>query len=112
LSESSRGWCLTFTVLHAVARGLRAAGSAPVSAWQLLRDSPPLLVFAATGALFHMANSSMLGLVAQKLALQNIGWGIALTAACAIAAQSVMVPTAALAGISADAWGRSPLLTA
>jgi MFS family permease len=71
-----------------------------------------LLVFALAGALFHMANGSMLGLVAQKLALQNIGWGLALTAACAIAAQSVMVPCAALAGARADAWGRRPLLLA
>jgi MFS family permease len=59
-----------------------------------------------------MANGSMLGLVAQKLALQNVGLGIALTAACAIAAQAVMVPTAALAGARADAWGRRPLLLA
>jgi MFS family permease len=76
----------------------------------LLLRSRPLLVFAGCGALFHMANSSMLALVAQELALQNVGWGIALTAACAITAQSVMVPTAALAGARADAWGRRPLL--
>jgi hypothetical protein len=50
------------------------------------------MVFAACGALFHLANASMLGLVSQKLALQNVGQGIALTAASAIAAQSVMVP--------------------
>ena len=78
--------------------------------WRILLRSRPMLVFAGCGALFHMANSSMLMLVAQKLALQNIGWGIALTAACAIAAQSVMIPTAALAGARADAWGRRPLL--
>jgi MFS family permease len=54
----------------------------------------------------------MLGLVSQKLALQNTGQGIALTAASAIAAQSVMVPVAALAGARADLWGRKPLLMA
>jgi MFS family permease len=99
---------------HALARGLGAGAAQATrgSAWQLLRHSRPLLVFAFTGALFHMANSSMLSLVAQKLALQNIGWGITLTAACAIAAQSVMVPTAALAGARANAWGRRPLLLA
>ena len=103
----------------ALARGLAPAegnGDAPprrpVPLLRLLRGSRPLLVFALCGALFHMANASMLGLVAQKLALQNLGWGIALTAACAIAAQSVMVPTAALAGARADAWGRRPLLLA
>src|SRR4028119_1660119 len=59
-----------------------------------------------------MANGSMLGLVAQKLTLQNLGFGVALTAACAITAQAVMVPTAALAGARADVWGRRPLLLA
>src|SRR3954447_105513 len=98
---------------HALARGLLpAAGEERPSAWRLLLRSRPLRAFALTGALFHMANSSMLSLVAQKLALQNIGLGIALTAACAIAAQAVMVPTAALAGIRADRWGRRPLLLA
>jgi MFS family permease len=99
---------------HAVARGLLpdAAGVAPRQGWRVLLGSRPLLAFALTGALFHMANSSMLALVAQKLALQNIGMGVALTAICAIAAQSVMVPVAALAGARAEAWGRRPLLLA
>lgn len=81
-------------------------------AWRPLLRNRPLLVFSLAGALFHMANSSMLSLVAQKLALQNIGLGVVLTAACAIAAQSVMVPAAALAGARADSWGRRPLLLA
>ncbi len=109
---------------HAVARGLlpddapqEARQGAPEGGWRpspwgVLLESRPLLAFAVCGALFHMANGSMLGLVAQKLALQNVGFGIALTAACAIAAQAVMVPTAALAGARADAWGRRPLLLA
>ena len=98
---------------HAVARGLQpgAAGRGP-SPWQVLLGSRPLLAFAGCGALFHMANGSMLGLLAQKLALGNVGMGVALTAACAIAAQLVMAPTAALAGARADAWGRRPLLLA
>ena len=100
---------------HAVARGLLpdAAGhGVRPSPWGMLLASRPLLAFAGCGALFHMANGSMLGMVAQKLALQNVGMGIALTAACAIAAQTVMVPTAALAGARADRWGRRPLLLA
>ncbi|MBP0444165.1 MFS transporter [Roseomonas sp. SSH11] len=99
---------------HSVARGL-LPGEAQLqgpSAWLLLRNSRSLIAFAACGALFHLANASMLGLVAQKLALQNLGQGITLTAASAIAAQSVMVPVAALAGARADAWGRRPLLLA
>ena len=78
----------------------------------MVLGSRPLQVFALCGALFHMANASMLGLVGQKLASQNAGQGIALTAASAVAAQAVMVPVAALAGARADAWGRKPLLLA
>ena len=100
---------------HEVARGLLpgdAGQEARPSAWSVLLGSRPLMVFAACGALFHLANASMLGLVSQKLALQNAGQGIALTAASAIAAQSVMVPVAALAGARADVWGRKPLFLA
>lgn len=100
---------------HEVARGLlpgEAGLVARSSAWRVLLQSRPLLTFAACGALFHLANGSMLMLVSQKLAQQNLGQGIALTAASAIAAQLVMVPTAALAGVRADAWGRKPLILA
>lgn len=100
---------------HAVARGLlpgAVAVPAAATALRLVAASRPLLLFALCGALFHLANGSMLGLVAQKLALTHPGQGIALTAASAIAAQSVMVPAAALAGWRADAWGRKPLLMA
>ena len=100
---------------HDVARGLSPDGARhglQPSPWSTLLASRPLLVFAACGALFHLANAAMLGLVAQKLAVEHPGQGIAFTAACAIAAQSVMVPTAALAGRRADAWGRKPLLLA
>jgi hypothetical protein len=54
----------------------------------------------------------MLGLVGQKLAHLVPRQGIALTAACAICAQIVMVPTAMLAGSMADRWGRKPLFAA
>jgi len=100
---------------HDVARGLlpgEAALAARPSAWRVLLQSRSLLVFAACGALFHLANGSMLMLVSQKLAMQNLGQGIALTAASAIAAQLVMVPVAALAGMRADSWGRKPLILA
>jgi MFS family permease len=100
---------------HEVARGLLpmdAAHGRQPSAWSTLLGSRPLLTFAGTFALFHLANASMLGLIGQKLALQNTGQGqgIALTAASAIVAQAVMVPVAALAAARADAWGRKPLL--
>jgi len=100
---------------HRLARGLlpdgRGHGERP-SPWGTLLASRPLMVFAATGALFHMANGPMLALVAQKLALGHPGQGIMFTAACAVAAQTVMVPAAALAGARADSWGRKPLFLA
>lgn len=100
---------------HDVARGLLpddAGHGLRPSPWKMLLESRPLLVFAACGALFHLANAAMLGLVAQKLALAHSGQGVAFTAACAIAAQAVMVPAAALAGGRADLWGHKPLLMA
>lgn len=100
---------------HDLARGRLPGDPAPAerrAAWRVVLGSKPLLIFAGCGALFHLANASMLGLASQKLALGNLGQGIALTAALAIAAQSVMVPVAALVGARADAWGRKPLFLA
>jgi MFS family permease len=101
---------------HRVARNLpqgEALGDETrPSAWRLLLGSRPLQIFAACGALFHLANACMLGLVGQKHALANASQGIAMTAASAIAAQAVMVPVAALVGARADVWGRKPLLLA
>jgi MFS family permease len=54
----------------------------------------------------------MLGLVGQKLAHVAPGYGIALTAACAITAQTVRVPVALYAGSRANVIGRKPLLGA
>ena len=100
---------------HDLARG-RLPGALPCGArnqaWGVLFASPPLLVFAASGALFHLANAAMLPLLGQRLALLVPDAGIGLTAASAIVAQSVMVPTALLAGASAGSWGRKPLLLA
>jgi len=98
-----------------LARGLRAGAErhgdhgTPL---KVLLASRPLMIFAGCGALFHLANGAMLGLVGQKLALLVQGQGVTLTAACAIAAQVVMVPTALLAGTHADRWGRKPLFGA
>lgn len=98
---------------HDVARGLLRDTAQPdrPSGWSALLTNRPLLVFAGCGALFHMANASMLGLVVQRLALASPAHGVALAAACMIAAQLVMVATATLAGARADCWGRKPIFT-
>jgi MFS family permease len=97
---------------HDLARGLPVGAStrgARPSDWHRLLASRPLVIFAVCGALFHLANFAMLPLVGQKLSLLVAGQGVALTAASAIAAQVVMVPTALIAGARTDAWGRKPL---
>ena len=100
---------------HAVARGLPP--DAPThglwpSALSTLSASRPLLAFAGCGALFHMANASMLALVVQRAARTDPTGAVALAAACMIAAQLAMAATAALAAARADAWGRRPFFLA
>lgn len=96
---------------HDAARGLLRNTVQPSlpSGWSALLANRPLLIFAGCGALFHMANASMLGLVVQRLALADPAHGVALAAACMIAAQLVMIATATLAGARADCWGRKPI---
>ena len=96
------------TIDHAVARGLLpedTAYAARPSAWDVLFASRPLLIFADCGALFHLANALMLGLISQKLAPANLGQGITLTAASAIAAQSMMVPMETRPSLAAPVEG-------
>jgi MFS family permease len=68
-----------------------------------------LAIFAGCAMLFTFANSPLVPLVGQKLALANPDWATALTSACIIAAQTVMLPMAVLVGWKADGWGRKPL---
>jgi MFS family permease len=83
-----------------------------LSGWQVLITCRPLLIFAASCVLFHVANAAMLPLVGQKLALQDVNFGTSLMSACIVAAQIVMVPVAMLAGAKTDGWGRKPLFLA
>jgi MFS family permease len=80
--------------------------------WTLLFHHRPLLVLAATVAMFHFANASMLPLAGQKLALAYPGFETALLSVCILVAQLVTIPVAILVGIKADLWGRKPLLIA
>jgi predicted MFS family arabinose efflux permease len=96
---------------HEVARGLpsdaRELGYRP-SSWGVLLTSQPLLVFAVCGALFHLANASMLGLVVQRATRADPVIAVPLAAASMIAAQLAMVATAMLAGARASVWGCRP----
>ncbi len=60
--------------------------------------SRPLLVFALSGALFHMANASLFGVLVQRATRLDPDSATQVAAACMIAAQVSMVATATLAG--------------
>src|SRR5947209_5435365 len=88
-----------------LARGLsRSAIHQPggLASLRAVLARPELVAFSLCGAMFYLANGAMLGLVGQRLSRLVPEFGITLTAACAIVAQTVMVPTAFLAGAHAD----------
>ncbi|EIM28392.1 MFS transporter [Microvirga lotononidis] len=100
---------------HEQARGLldgAAAADDQPSGLKILVTCRPLLIFAASAVLFHLANAAMLPLVGQKLALQDKNLGTSLMSACIVAAQVVMVPMAMLVARKADIWGRKPMFLA
>jgi MFS family permease len=100
---------------HDTARGLSPDGAEHARTRSLravLLERPGLLAFALCGALFHMANASMLALVMQRAARTNPEIAVVLAAAAMIAAQAAMIATAALAGMRADRWGRRPFFLA
>jgi hypothetical protein len=100
---------------HDIARGLSPDGTRRARSQTLrsaLLESPGLLAFALCGALFHMANASMLALVMQRAARTDPENAVVLAAAAMIAAQAAMIATAALAGMRADRWGRRPFFLA
>jgi MFS family permease len=80
------------------------------SAWRVVVECRPLMVFAASAMLFHFANAPLLPLVGQKLALADKALATAMMSSCIIAAQMVMLPVALFAGRMADRWGRKPVL--
>lgn len=100
---------------NAVARGLdcepdEADDCEEPSGWKTLLENKPLMVFALTAFLFHLANAAMLTSVSQLLA-RTVGkdQATSLTAACIVAAQLVMVPVAIVVGRNTDRWGTKPL---
>ncbi len=80
------------------------------SGWKALLENKPLMIFALTAFLFHLANAAMLTSVSQLLA-RTVGkdQATSLTAACIVAAQLVMVPVAIVVGRNTDRWGTKPL---
>lgn len=96
------------------ARGLapgQDTGERP-SGLRTLIGSRPLLIFAITITLFHLANAAMLPIMGQKLAIGNTGEGTLFLAALIIVAQVVMIPMSILVGRRADRWGRKAIFLA
>ena len=100
---------------HDLARGFRRGeaedGEQP-SGFTVLLECRPLLIFASSIGLFHLANAAMLPLVGQKLALGHGGEGTLFMSALIIVAQAVMVPMSILVGRRADRWGRKTIFLA
>lgn len=85
-------------------------GNTPGAAtYRSLIRSRPLLIFGASVLLFNLANTALLPLVGQKLALAHPQEATLMVSACIIAAQLVMLPIALVVGHNADRWGRKPL---
>jgi len=97
---------------HERARGFARLeeGDRQPLAWRSLLESRPLLVLAASAALFHFANASMLPMLGQKLALAHRGEETVWLSAAIMTAQFVVIPVAMLVGAMADSWGRKPIL--
>src|SRR3954463_2832345 len=96
---------------HERARGLDHLDidEAHPAGWRILLSRRPLLILAATAAMFHFANAPMLALASQKLALSHPGQEAALTSSAIIVAQLATIPMELLAAW-ANVIGRKPLL--
>ena len=71
---------------------------------------PTLMMFTAVIFFFHLANSSVLPLVMQSLALEDPQAGILLSGLCILIAQAVMSYFAKICGDYSPVWGRKNLM--
>jgi MFS family permease len=90
---------------HRAARGLTGDQHKEASGFAVLLTSKPLLVLAATGALFHLGNAAMLPLLGQSLVAQGAGDASAYTGTTIVVAQLTMIPMAVLAARLAERRG-------
>lgn len=74
--------------------------------------NPNLLIFTTVIFFFHLANSSVLPLVMQSLALKDVQSGILLSGLCILIAQGCMAFFAKLCGDFSPYWGRKNLMLA
>jgi MFS family permease len=99
---------------HAKARGLtenETSGDVE-SGWRFFTKHRAFAGFCVLIAAFHFANSSMLPLIGQKLALSHPGYEASFMSACILVAQLAAIPSGWLVATRADSIGHWPLLFA
>jgi Major Facilitator Superfamily len=97
---------------HNRARALDFDGAGPKGplGWHQLCRHGPLVIIAATSALFHFANAPMLFMLGQKLALGHPGLEIPLTSMAVIVGQLATIPAAMLLAARGREWGWKPFM--
>lgn len=95
----------------------RAHGASPQPRVNKVRRPPgelmqnrPLLIFAGCLLLFHLANAAMLPLMGSVVTMRSAHWATLLIAACIVVPQIVVAAVSPRVGLSAQLWGRRPLL--
>ena len=84
-------------------------GHSPADVRTILRKRP-LLILAGCGFLFHLANASMLPLMASVVTMRSSEWATVLVAACIVVPQLVVAVISPWIGHQAQLWGRRPFL--
>jgi MFS family permease len=91
------------------AKPRRRAIKPPIKPGELMYNRP-LLIFAGCLLLFHLANASMLPLMASVVTMRSSQWATLLVAACIVVPQVVVAALSPWVGTRAQLWGRRPLL--
>jgi MFS family permease len=79
-------------------------------AWTSIAVNKPLLIFAAVIVLFQLSNAAMLPILAGSLTIRTPDTATAIIAICILAPQFVVAAVAPRVGLTAQSWGRRPLL--
>lgn len=90
---------------HRAARGLAKQDGGTRQGISVLVRSVPLVILAATLALFHLGNAAMLPLLGQALVARGAGDPSAFTGATVVVAQLTMIPMALIAARLAERRG-------
>jgi MFS family permease len=79
-------------------------------AWVSVAANKPLLIFAAIIVMFQLSNAAMLPILAGSLTIRTPDTATAIIAICILAPQFVVAAIAPRVGLTAQSWGRRPLL--